>query len=793
MAEQFNYLDYPIGEHLENICSSLKNSSNHCLILTAETAAGKSTVLPYGLLQAFEGKILISEPRRLAVLGVANRIAEELNEEVGNTVGYKIHLENKISSKTRLEVVTEGILVRNLQKDPALEQYQVVVIDEFHERSINTDLALAFLKEAMELRDDLYVIIMSATIDARPLLKYFGDRPPFLSIPGRTFEVKTLYDDKSSVVDAVMREAPLTTGNTLVFLPALYDIKKCHQQLLEEFSPQEMEKYEIHILHSSVSLDQQKKAISPVKNGIKKIILSSAIAETSLTVPGVTLVIDSGLARVNRMNLATGMENLVTEIESEFSAEQRKGRAGRLENGKCIRLWSEFDPRKKTFEPEILRTDLSQLVLECAERGVYSYDSIDWLDSPQKSAWKTSCELLMLLGLQKENGHITEKGRLALKLGLSPRLASIAIDGKVNNLNYESLVLKYSSYFQSSPEIKNRFIQDLNKRLQGINIETIKPDCSQIKDSELLILSGFPDRLAKRITSPADEKQEYQFYSGRKAIIVNDKHENALWICAPEVLDGSTEGRIYDYEILPTEIIKTWLKNKIKVQGNSFFENGKVQKREDLCFGKIVIESKRINATQEDYKLAWINLVKEKGFDVLPISEKCKKFLQRVKFYRQQNQLNSEGSSLENELVENAEEWLLPFINSANLDESAVFDALYWYLNGSAVEEEVPELLKIPNGSKVKVRYELQNSPDEKNKLIIRPVIEVIIQRMFGVYETPKICGMKALLKLLSPASRPLQITDDLGGFWNGAWIEICKEMKGRYPKHNWDYKQFEE
>lgn len=787
MAAQFDFSEFPIGNHLDEICSSLKNSPTHCLVLTAETAAGKSTVLPLALLQAFEGKILMSEPRRLAVLGVASRLAEELGEECGNTVGYKVHLESKTSDKTRLEVLTEGILVRNLQSDPALEKINVVVIDEFHERSVNTDLSLAFLKEALELQEDLFVIVMSATMDSRKVIEYFGDGTPSINIPGRTFEVETVYEDKASLVNTIIREAENTTGNLLVFLPGIGDIRRCEEELKDNCND-----CEVHVLHSSVTLEQQKKAINP--NITKqRIILSSAIAETSLTVPGVTVVIDSGLARVNRISLSTGMENLVTEVESEFSAEQRKGRAGRQQNGRCVRLWNEFDPRKKVFEPEILRTDLSELVLECAERGIYSLENIKWLDAPAKSSWNTSVEMLKMLSLIKDNGHITEKGRCALKLGLSPRLAAIAIEARVNGLNSDRLILKYSSYSQSNNEIQKRFIVDLNRRLEKIEIGRMKEDCSQIENEKLLILAGFPDRVAKRISEIGAEKIEYQFYGGRKAFIVNDKHENSEWICAPEVLAGTNEGKIFDYEAIPESQIKNWVLEKSKREEKSYFENGKLLKVENLCFGKIILESKKINPSEEDFKWAWINEIKTKGFEILPIGEKTEKFLTRVKFYKQQKSSDFDEKAFETELLENAEEWLLPFITSNKLSETEVYNGLYWFLNGTEVEDEVPEQIKMTNGSKVRLKYEMQNSPEDKTKLIIRPVIEVIIQRMFGVFETPEICGMKVLLKLLSPASRPLQITDDLAGFWNGAWVEICKEMKGRYPKHNWDYKQFVE
>ena len=367
---------FPITPYLEQICDTLKKSQSHFLVLTAETAAGKSTVLPLALLEHFSGKIIMTEPRRIAVLGVANRVGE-LTEKP-KEIGYKIHLESRITCETRLEVVTEAILVRQLQSDPALEDYNVVVLDEFHERSVNTDLALAFLKEAMQLRDDLFVVIMSATIDTKKLQRWLSlpkppEEVPVISIPGRQFAVNVVYEPEKSIVSAVRQGIRYAgdSGNILVFLPGISDIRKAQEGLLETNEFSDDSENELCILHSSISLEEQKRIISPASpDGKRRVILSSAIAETSLTVPGVNVVIDSGLSRVNRMDISTRMEKLTTEKESEFSAEQRKGRAGRLCEGTCIRLWEKHDVRLKDFPPEILRADLVPLVLECSERGI---------------------------------------------------------------------------------------------------------------------------------------------------------------------------------------------------------------------------------------------------------------------------------------------------------------------------------------------------------------------------------------------------------------------------------------
>ena len=787
---------FPITPYLEQICDTLKKSPSHFLVLTAETAAGKSTVLPLALLEHFSGKIIMTEPRRIAVLGVANRVGE-LTEKP-KEVGYKIHLESRITCETRLEVVTEAILVRQLQSDPALEDYNVVVLDEFHERSVNTDLALAFLKEAMQLRDDLFVVIMSATIDTKKLQRWLSlpkppEEVPVISIPGRQFAVNVVYEPEKSIVSAVRQGIRYAgdSGNILVFLPGISDIRKAQEGLLETNEFSDDSENELCILHSSISLEEQKRIISPARPADKRrVILSSAIAETSLTVPGVNVVIDSGLSRVNRMDINTGMEKLTTEKESEFSAEQRKGRAGRLCEGTCIRLWEKHDVRVKDFPPEILRADLVPLVLECSERGIYSVEGIDWLDSPSVAAWTESVRLLQQLGMIKKDGRITEKGKDALTLGIHPRLAGIALmafDKSAGKLSREGqeLLIKFSSYSCSSVELQKRFIIDLESRLKRCICKVSQED----SEYDFLILSGYPDRLAKRTSEAGVEPAEYKFAGGRQARLYN---RNApLWLCAPDVTAGEKEAVIFDLVELEEPKINEFLEKHSEIRQICSFTQGTLQKFEVKCFGEIVLSSKKIALSEGDYAQAWLTEIKEKGIDCLPFDAKCESLLLRAEFIEQQNLQDSEKeedihNNLYSRLKLNAHEWLTPFLGGKNtLTASTVYDALYWYLEGAEIDRFAPEILTLENGRRCKVKYE--------KLAVIQPVIEIIIQRIFGCFQTPKICGKKVLLRLLSPASRPLQVTDDLEHFWTGAWVEISKEMKGRYPKHNWDLSIIEE
>lgn len=762
----------PIYPFLDEICENLKKSDSRFLVLTAETAAGKSTAVPLALLKHFQGKILMLEPRRLAVTAIADRVADLLGEETGKTAGYRLHLESKVSSSTRFEVITEGILTRRLQKDPSLSDINVVVLDEFHERSIHGDLALAFLKEAMALRDDLFIIVMSATIDHKSLSEYLN--APVMKIPGRQFPVEIIYEENepvSSIIKCFRDGFEKETDSILVFLPGIYEINKAHSELKEYFSPEEAE---ILILHSSIPLKDQRKVLSPrEKNSPPRIILSSAIAETSLTVPDVTIVIDSGLSRVNRTDISLGMEKLVTEKESIFSADQRAGRAGRVRKGKCIRLWNRNEVRPERNTPEILRVDLTQLVLECAKWGCYAPEDLDWLDSPSKAAWDSSKKLLEELKCLK-NGKITEKGNAVLTFGLHPRLGSVAFCGE----KAFSTVLKFSEFKDANSQRQKIFLEDLKRRIER---------CGKTADSEKengrnanFILEGFPDRIARLCEKNLDSSI-YQFPSGRKAVL--NKINGSEWIVAPEVNAGEKIGKIHSYEELNSEKALSWLEERAEIFSKAEFQsegNLKLAKYEYKAYGEIVLKKTKLSPNPEDFKEAVCNSVKEKGIGWLPTDEKIENLMIRAEFF---------GLQKKPELLEKlqnlqftSEEWLAPFISSNNLNPQTVFDGLFWFLGGDEIDQNAPMQIILPNGKKRKILYEKQNGT-------IRPVLEIIIQQIFGCFETPKVLGVPVLLKLLSPARRPLQITEDLEHFWNGAWIEICKEMKGRYPKHNWDFR----
>jgi len=893
--------DLPISPFIPKIAQTLLESPSRFLILTAETGAGKSTVIPPGLLDYFPGKILMTEPRRIAALSIAERVSEILGENCGNTCGYKIHLENKTSQNTRIEIVTEAVLSRMLQADPSLEGYDLVILDEFHERSLTTDLNLAFLKEAMELRDNLFAVVMSATMETGTLAAYIGgdlprgndlpsgadlprgndleiaqaglprgadleipqtglprgadlprgndleiaqaDLPcgndleipqtglpsgarlpgattgsqvPVLNIPGRTFPVEVEYKPGLDMVKAVKEELSVTGQVILAFLPGIKEIRKAENELLESGVPAE-----VLVLHSSVSLSHQKKIFEPLPSGTNRVILSSGIAETSLTVPGVTTVIDSGLSRMNKLELALGMESLETVAESTFSAEQRKGRAGRTQEGRCVRLWNKNEPRQKSQLPEILRSDVSELVLECAAWGkVLSAEDGFFLDSPGAAAIKTSSDFLKNMKFLDGNGKITGRGRLALETGLSPRLSNLVVFAAENPSVTEEavqLILKYSNYADAKGEMQKRFCDDVRNRINKIEsdrlLNTLEKESNGKSSKHQLLFAGFSDRLAKK-QEPSEKdkacgsgKIAYKFPNGHSAILAKDLAFSQApdWLIAPEVLATASGGTIFNYEALSSAEAQSLIEKLLHTEVSCTFnqDRTKINKTERTMFGRIVLSEKKLPVSKDDQKLAWCSLIKAEGINALELSPQIENLLLRAQFYSDHKEvtdkknLDKTASNTDHlpsptvlqKLQDSPEEWLSPFLTDGRLTQETLYNALYWFLDGAVLDQLVPAQITLENGRRAKVVYEMNSSPDDKTKLVIRPAIEIIIQRIFGCMENPKIMGVPVLLKLLSPASRPLQITDDLAGFWNGTWIEICKEMKGRYPKHNWDFR----
>ena len=786
-----NITNLPVYPFLDEICSELKNSSNRVLIITAETAAGKSTGIPLALMEKFEKKILMLEPRRLAVLNVANRVAENIGEKIGSRVGYQIFMENVQNEHTKLSVMTQGIFTRKIQNDPELSDIGVVIFDEFHERSVDLDLNLALLKESMELRDDLYVIIMSATINCKKVSDYFGGAK-ILEIPGRQFPVKKIYKGRVEV-SAVLRDL-VSAGlekNVLVFLPGLREINSVYDEI-ESFCLDE--NVELLKLHSSISWEQQKNVLNPVKNSKKRIILSSAIAETSITVPDIGIVIDCGLSRYNSYNRDSGMETLITRKESYFSAEQRAGRAGRVSNGTCYRLWSEAERLELENVPEIQRCDLMKLVLECSSWGVQNSVTMDWLDSPTEKALKKAKDVLELLGCIDSEGKITKLGRICLGLGVDVRLAVLLVYGVFHRnlskmLNFVEKLEEFGKELKNNQNMRFELERRVQKSVTKIDFSTddIKFSTDYVQNSGefstgIALLNGFPDRLAK-----LTEDGRYQLYSGKMGTVYNQQAvEN--YIVVTGFVDKGETGLITEWTKIDDSFANAYMNfyshEEFRIVPKS--ENSLVKFREKR-YGQIMLMASCSNADIDDYKDYLKQTVQKSGIDFLLITDGISNYFTRIHFalkYGMSDKRIMDWSQKMETIAEDLDQWLLPFINSQkDFNEKTILKSLEWYFDVKILDELVPEYIRLSlKGKPIRIVYQKQ---DEK----IIPVIEIIIQRAFGCYVSPKILGQKVLFKFLSPAQRPLQTTDDLENFWKNTWPEICSEMKGRYPKHNWDYR----
>ncbi len=783
-------------------------------MLTAETAAGKSTAVPLALMEAFPGKILVTEPRRLAAVAVASRHAQLLGEPVGKRAGYRLRYDTRISAYTRIEVMTDAILTRIIQKDPSLDGVSVVVLDEFHERSVHTDLSLAFLREILLLRDDLYLVVMSATMDAAKVAAFFGDDKPAVCrhVEGRRFPVEIGYrpvpaiagarlvqgGNGESVVDwcarVVLEEleaaaAEPNTGSILVFLPGIGELRQC-QRLLEQGGAGQLA--QTLLLHSSVSLEEQRLVLEATPadgdgDPRRRVILSSAIAETSLTVPDVTLVVDCGLSRISRFDPRTGMTRLVTEVESNFSAEQRAGRAGRLGPGRCIRLWSPAESRLASQPPEIARTDLVPVVLECACWGVQDLRGLAWLDSPSAGAWAASRSLLQDMGCLDGVGSVTDLGRSVLELGVHPRIGCVALSG------LPGAVELAACYGAEEPADQQRLLRDLRRRLAASK-SFVQAGSAGREGSGLALLSGFPDRLARSCGSGL-----YQFPSGRTASLFHRSADSSRqrmecgslpqWIVAVEVDAGITSGRIYRWEPLDDSAVACWLEGHAVTQVELDVDDatGKVAKHQVRHYGRMELERRRLVPDSSDVAAALCAQVRRRGFDSLPLSAQSQLLLLRARLREAlsggADEVAGTSRFSPGSLLGRLEDWLVPFLGGqARLTEQIVHDGLCWFCDGAALDRELPLFITLPNGKRRKLTYEMIAGR-------VQPVLEVVIQELFGCPETPRVAGIPVLLRLLSPARRPLQVTSDLSGFWQSTWPEVCKEMRGRYPKHNWDYK----
>ncbi|MEG5995209.1 ATP-dependent helicase HrpB [Enterobacter hormaechei] len=785
----------PVAVVLPELLAALEHAPQ--VLLSAPTGAGKSTWLPLQILRegSISGKIILLEPRRLAARNVAQRLAELLNEKPGETVGYRMRAETCVGPSTRLEVVTEGILTRMLQNDPELTGVGLVILDEFHERSLQADLALALLLDVQQgLRDDLRLLIMSATLDNERLRQTLPDAP-MISSEGRAFPVERRYqplpthqrfDEAVAIATAeLLRQEP---GSLLLFLPGVGEIQRVQEQLASRVNGDVM----LCPLYGALPLADQRKAILPAPAGQRKVVLATNIAETSLTIEGIRLVVDSTQERVASFDPRTGLTRLLTQRISQASMVQR---AGRLEPGICLHLTSAEQAERAALQstPEILQSDLSGLVMDLMQWGCPDPDQLTWLNPPPVVNLSAARSLLTQLGAL-EGERLTARGQKMAALGNDPRLAAMLVaaqgDDEIATAAKLAAILEEpprggsSDLGQAFSRHQGNWQQRAQQLCKRLNCRGGSPDSDKVIP---LLAQAFPDRIARRRGLDG----RYQLANGMGAMLDSDdaltRHE---WLIAPLLLQGShsPDARILqavavDIDAL-TRACPQLLQQSDIVEWDDAQGTLKAFRRSQI--GKLTLGTKPLaKPSEEELHQAMLNGIREKGLSVLNWTPEAEQY--RIRLHCAAKWLPEQGwPAVDDEtLLATLEQWLLPQMNGVHslralkaLDvKAALQNLLDWSLR-QRLDSELPGHYTVPTGSRIAIRYHEDNPP----------ALAVRMQEMFGEATTPSIAEGRVplVLELLSPAHRPLQITRDLGAFWAGSYREVQKEMKGRYPKHVW-------
>ena len=792
---------FPVDDIIPDLKAAL--SSRPSAILVAEPGAGKTTRVPLALLNEpwLAGKkIVMLEPRRLAARAAASRMAQTLDQKLGETVGYTVRLERKVSAATRIEVVTEGILLRRLQQDAELADIGLVIFDEFHERNLDGDLSLALCLDVQRgLRDDLKFLIMSATLDTESLSSFL-DGAPILNAKGRMFPVSIKYLDKTSrqsvvadAVKAVHLALHDVNGSLLVFLPGEGEIRRVEQALIDSVPPHT----DVRPLYGAMTLADQDAAIKPSEPGRRKIVLATTIAETSLTIDGVEAVIDCGFKRAPRFDPASGMTSLGTIRVSQASAEQRKGRAGRVGPGVCYRLWPESEMRALAFhdEPEIRIADLTSLALELAAWGT---SDVPWLEAPPVASFAQAQDVLKKLGALDSAGAITPHGKAMARLPLHPRLSHMVIAGKA--LGAGALAADIAAMISERDGLPRDTSVDVETRLMHVRggvRERMKQVARQIKDSAgitddvadvshgVLLALAYPDRIAQRRGALG----RFRMASGAGAIVAEHDHlAKADWI-AVGLLDGSqVDAKVHLAAVITRTEIETHFKSQI-VESAGVFWDAKAQvvsASRSVKLGALVLEERPL-ATPEPEAVAFAMAqgVRVMGLVSLPWSDAAKMFRSRITFL---NRVLPDGgwpNFSDSTLLGGLEGWLLPYLAGISrkshlerLDMLAILRSLVPHEKLSNIEKLAPARMEVPGGGHYQIDYDVDGDP----------VLRVRLQEMFGMKTAPQIADGKARLKieLLSPGGKPVAITQSLETFWVNAYPDVRKDMRGRYPKHLW-------
>ena len=801
----------PVDEALPRLLSVL--AERNAAVLVAPPGAGKTTRVPLALLDApwlgDHKKIVMQEPRRLAARAAARRMAATLGEQVGETVGYRVRLDTKVGPKTRIEVVTDGLFLRMLQDDPALESVGCVIFDELHERGLETDLSFALVRESQTaLREDLRVIAMSATLDPGPVSEQLGGAS-LVESAGRMFPVETRYLDRDAAgriedtaASAVRRALSEEGGSALVFLPGVGEIRRVEERLSDLGA-----NVDVAPLYGDLSPAEQDRAISPSPAGRRKVVLATSIAETSLTIEGVRIVIDVGLMRVPRFSPRSGMTRLETVRVSQASADQRRGRAGRLEPGVCYRLWPEESQRGLLpfTPPEILDADLAPLALELAAWGVSDAAALPWLTPPPAASLATARALLLDLGALDAAGAITPHGRAMVRLGQHPRLAHLVLKGReLKQGRVAALlaaILSERDFLRLPPGQRDadlrhrvdialnskrdgalRLIQESARRLMPRDSRNETPDISM---TGTLLALAYPDRIGRRRPGTAGR---YLLSGGRGAALPEGDPMATEEFLVVADLDGSAQdSRIYLAAPIAAPVIEELFAERIVdeqlVQWNA--REGAVLAQQRRRLGALLLEDKPLARPDPDkVKAAMLEGVHQLGVAALPWSDDLAKWRQRIAFLRTLDPAGWPDLS-DAALLASLDEWLAPFLDGVSrrshldrIDLGAAIKALMPWERQREVDRLAPTHVEVPSGSRVPIDYA---NPAE-------PTLSVRLQEMFGLTDTPRVGDGKVpiTLHLLSPARRPVQVTRDLASFWTSGYKAVKAELKGRYPRHYW-------
>ncbi|MED4753637.1 ATP-dependent helicase HrpB [Brevibacillus choshinensis] len=822
----------PIDEILPELIEKLRAHTR--AVLVAAPGAGKTTRVPLALRDEpwLTGRrILMLEPRRLAARSSARYMAAALGEQVGQTVGYRVKMDAKVGPSTRIEVITEGVLTRMLQADPGLEDVGLILFDEFHERSLHADLGLALSLQAQSLfREDLRLVVMSATLDAFSVAAMMENAPVIVS-EGRVFPVETHYLTRpmegrleTNIIQLIQQALSEETGDMLVFLPGAGEIRRVETVLRESDLPSSTV---IAPLYGALPQEVQDAAIQPGTSGKRKIVLATSIAETSLTVEGVRIVIDSGLMRVPRFSPRTGMTRLETIKVSKASADQRRGRAGRLTPGVCYRMWTLQEDRALTAHtaPEIKEADLTPLALELAAWGVNDPAELSWLDEPPKAALEHAHELLLQLGALDPDKRITSHGRQLAEMALHPRLGHMIQKAKERGLTGmacelaallgEKDILRgrkaahdvdlrlrmealrsvasrggaalsgHADYVEVDEGACRRIWQEATQLKQAWSSSLQKEEAKQSVSLDAigtLLAEAYPDRIGQRRGSG-----KYLLRNGRGAVFATDQPlAYAPYIVAAQLDDQGSDSRI----MLAASITQTELEGVCAEQAEEetavWWEKASqsVRARKRTRLGALILrEASVAQANQEAVTEALLSGIASEGLGLLPWNRHARQLQERMLFMHRLDDAWPDVS--DDALLETLGEWLGPHANGCKsrddllrLSLTSILESMLGWNQKRELDEHAPTHMVVPSGSRVPIDY---TNPEA-------PILAVRLQELFGWKETPRIGSgrIPLTLHLLSPAHRPVQVTRDLANFWLHTYFEVKKDLKGRYPKHYW-------